>query len=112
MLAGRDAAEPDQHGEGQRAGNRRSAPPPEWEQQRETDERKAERRMTRHKGAVVRALLSRQWRRRELTSAAEFHDLVWPGSAPMILQHGIRDQAWAQRDAGDQKQQRLAVEPP
>ena len=57
MLAARDPAESDQRAEGQRAGNRGAAPPPEGQQQREADEREAERRMTRNKGAVARALV-------------------------------------------------------
>src|SRR5256885_7425802 len=112
MRAGGHAGEPDQGAEPQGGGDRRLAPPSEGKQQGEAHQRKAERGMTRNEGAVALALRRQQRRRGKLASAAEFRDLGGPRPPPMILQHGIDDQPWPERHGGDQKHQRLAVEPP
>ncbi len=112
MAAGGDAAEPDQRAKCQSAGNRRLAPPSERQQECETHQREAERRMPRDKGAIAFALRRRQRCRREPARAAEGLDLVGPRASPMVLEQGVGDQPGAERRRHHKKDQRLAVEPP
>src|SRR5271165_6010198 len=112
MCALSDAPEPDKSAKTEGGSDRKAAPAARRQQEGEGDERKAERGVTGDKSAIVGALSRRERRRREMARPAERLDLHRPGPSPMILQQGVDEQPRTERRRGNQKNQRLAVEPP
>jgi hypothetical protein len=57
-----------------------------------------------HEGAVVRALVCGDQRRRERLGSSEFNDLFGTRSPPMILEDDIGDDPWTHGEANGQEQ--------
>jgi len=96
---------------GDGGGDDRGPRSPPRDEEGEGAEIEAHRGMTAHEGAVARALVGRQHRRREALRAAELGHLRGARAAPMVLQHRVDEKPGPESEAEEQEGHRLAVEP-